>query len=77
MNERQVSLLTGILYTLSAILLLTGAFFTLQKNQSGITWIIAGFMLGTVVSTFDTFRLKKKIRKLEEQLSQYRNGRKA
>ena len=76
MNERQINLLVGILYSLSALFLLAGAFFSLQENQLGVSWIIAGFMLGTVVSTFDTFRLRKKIRKLEEQLRHYQAGKK-
>ena len=76
MNEKQINLLIGILYTLSALLLLAGAFISLQQNQSGLTWIIRGFMLGTVVSLFDTFRLKKKIRHLEQQLRQCQEGSK-
>jgi len=76
MNEKQINLLIGILYTLSALLLLAGAFISLQQNQSGLTWIIGGFMLGTVVSLFDTFRLKKKIRHLEQQLRQCQEGSK-
>jgi high-affinity Fe2+/Pb2+ permease len=76
MNEKQINLLIGILYTLSALLLLAGAFISLQQNQSGLTWIIGGFMLGTVVSSFDTFRLKKKIRHLEQQLRQCQEGSK-
>lgn len=70
MNDKQVNSLIGIFYSISAIAVLIGAFFRLQHYPNGLAILLIGFMLGTVTSFYDTFRLKKKIKRLEEQIKQ-------
>lgn len=70
MNEKQVDSLIGIIYSASAIMVLIGAFFRLQHYPHGHSIMITGFMLGTVNILVDNFRLKKKIKRLEEQIKQ-------
>ncbi len=68
MNDKQVDSLIGIFYGISAIAVLIGAFFKLQHYPNGLAILIIGFILGSVISSYDNFRLKKKIKKLEEQI---------
>ncbi len=68
MNEKQINSLIGIIYNLSAIMVLIGAFFKLQHYPHGLSLLITGFILGTVASTFDNTRLKRKVKRLEEQI---------
>ncbi|WP_372644741.1 hypothetical protein [Ancylomarina sp.] len=70
MNDKQIIKLIGIFYGLSTLLVLMGAFFRLQHYPNGLAILVIGFMIGTATSSFDTFRLKKKIKKLEEQIKQ-------
>ncbi|KOH43183.1 GldL-related protein [Sunxiuqinia dokdonensis] len=68
MNEKRINSLIGVIYNLSAILVIIGAFFKLQHYPHGLSILITGFMLGSIISWADKFRLKKKIKSLEEQL---------
>ena len=70
MTEKQVTSVIGIIYIIAAVMVLAGAFFKLQHYPNGLSILLFGFMLGAVTSSFDTFRLKKKIKRLEEQLNQ-------
>nr|WP_321487604.1 LapA family protein [uncultured Draconibacterium sp.] len=70
MTEKQVTAVIGIFYSIGAVMVLVGAFFRLQHYPNGLSLLFLGFMLGAVTSSFDTFRLKKKIKRLEEQLKQ-------
>ena len=70
MNDKQVNSLIRIFYSVSAIAVLIGAFFRLQHYPNGFTILLIGIMLGTVTSFYDTLRLKKKIKSLEEQIKQ-------
>ncbi len=70
MNDKQVNSLIGIIYSISAIMVLIGAFFRLQHYPNGLVILLIGFILGSLTSSFDTFRLKKKIKSLEEQIKQ-------
>lgn len=70
MTEKQVTSVIGIIYFIAAVMVLAGAFFKLQHYPNGLSILLFGFMLGAVTSSFDTFRLKKKIKRLEEQLNQ-------
>lgn len=67
MNDKQMNTLIKTCYGISAILVLIGAFFRLQHYPNGFIILLIGFMLGTATSIIDTFRLKKKIKKLEEK----------
>lgn len=51
-------------------MVLIGAFFRLQHYPNGLVILLIGFILGSLTSSFDTFRLKKKIKSLEEQIKQ-------
>ncbi|WP_319482874.1 LapA family protein [uncultured Draconibacterium sp.] len=70
MTDKQVTAVIGIFYFTGAVMVLVGAFFRLQHYPNGLSLLFIGFMLGAVSSSFDTFRLKKKIKRLEEQLKQ-------
>ena len=70
MTEKQVTSVIGIIYFIAAVMVLAGAFFKLQHYPNGLSILLLGFMLGAVISSYDTFRLKKKIKRLEEQLDQ-------
>ncbi len=70
MTIKKVDTLVGIFYGLSAVIVLIGAFFKLQHYPNGFTILIIGFILGSITSSVDTFRQKKKIKILEEQLKQ-------
>ena len=70
MTEKQVTAVIGIFYSIGAVMVLVGAFFRLQHYPNGLSILFLGFMLGAVTSSVDTFRLKKKIKRLEEQLKQ-------
>jgi uncharacterized membrane protein len=70
MTEKQVTAVVGIFYSIAAVMVLTGTFLELQHNPNGSSILLYGFMLGTVISWYDTYRLKKKIKSLNEQLNQ-------
>jgi hypothetical protein len=70
MNEKQIKSLIGIIYNISAVIVLIGAFFKLQHYPYGLSIVITGFMLGTGNSWVDNWWLKKKIKRLEEQIKQ-------
>ena len=70
MTDKQVTAVIGIFYSIGAVMVLVGAFFRLQHYPNGLSLLFLGFMLGAVTSSVDTFRLKKKIKRLEEQLKQ-------
>jgi hypothetical protein len=70
MTEKQVTSVIGIFYSIAAVMVISGAFLKLQDYPNGLSLLLLGFMLGTVISSYDTFRLKNKIKRLEEQLNQ-------
>lgn len=70
MTDKHVNTVIGIIYTMAAVLVLIGAFFTIQHYPNGISILVIGFMLGSTISAVETSRLKKKIKRLEEQLKQ-------
>jgi uncharacterized membrane protein YciS (DUF1049 family) len=69
MTDKQVNTTVGILYIIATSLVLTGAFLMLQHHPYGMRILLAGFIAGSLISSFETFRLKKKIKRLEEQLN--------
>lgn len=70
MKETQVNTLLKIIYMLSSVMVLLGAFFKLQHYPHGMTFLLLGFLMGAVCSFYDVGRLKKKNKQLEEQLKQ-------
>lgn len=70
MTDKHVNTGIGIIYTIAAVLVLIGAFFTIQHYPNGISILVIGFMLGSVISAVETSRLKKKIKRLEEEIKQ-------
>jgi putative redox protein len=70
MNEKITNRVINILYTFSAIAVLLGAFFKLQHYPHGNQLVWTGIIVGTIVSVFDTLRLKKIIKTLEERTSE-------
>lgn len=69
MNNKTTDRIISILYSLSATAILLGAFFKIQHYPNGNLLLWGGFIIGTMVSIFDTLRLKKIIKTLEERLS--------
>lgn len=69
MTDKQVNTTVGILYIAAAGLVVAGAFLMLQHHPYGLRILLAGFIAGSLISSFHTSRLKKKIKRLEEQLN--------
>ena len=69
MNRKPIDRIINILYSLSAAAILLGVVFKIQHYPNGNLLLWTGFIVGTIVSTFDTFRLQKIIKTLEERLS--------
>lgn len=65
MNEKKIDQLINIVYSLSTIAVLLGAFFRLQHYPYGIELLWGGFITGTIVSNILIRRLKNTIKKLE------------
>lgn len=70
MNAKNENSIIGIFYAVATIMVLVGAFFKIQHYPNGSSVLIFGFMLGTVTSSFNNYRLKQKIKRLEEQIEQ-------
>jgi len=70
MNEKQINNLMAVFYAISAIFVITGAFLKIQHSPYSFSVLIIGFMSGTVISSLDTYLLRKKIKKLEDQIKQ-------
>lgn len=68
MKEKLVNTIIRIIYIISTLLILAGALFQIQHYAYGSTLFFTGFILGTIVTVLNTIRLKRKNRKLEEQL---------
>ena len=68
MKEKQVNIIIRIIYIISTLLILAGALFRIQHYAYGSTLFFTGFILGMIVTVLNTIRLKRKNRKLEEQL---------
>ncbi|MBE9468267.1 MAG: hypothetical protein IMY72_08105 [Bacteroidetes bacterium] len=67
MNKTQIEKLINILYIISTTVLLVGLFWYLKHYSKGRSFLMIGFMMGTATSFFDNYRLKKRIKELEEQ----------
>ncbi|SHE36699.1 hypothetical protein SAMN05444274_101176 [Mariniphaga anaerophila] len=68
MKDKQLEKLMNVLFGVSALLVLIGAFFKLQHypNGSAILWI--GFISGFVLYNIEIARLKKVIKELEQKI---------
>jgi uncharacterized membrane protein len=67
MNDKSIDRLINILCSLSAIVILLGAFFKLQHYPYGKGMVELGFMAYLVFSSILVGRLKKTIKKLENR----------
>lgn len=70
MTDKQENTAIGRAYALAAILIILGAFFRLQHYPNGLLILFIGLVLGTVTNIYETVRLRKKVKQLEEQLGQ-------
>ena len=70
MTDKQENKAIGMAYAIAAFTILLGAFFRLQHYPNGLLILFIGFVLGTVTNIYDTIRLRKKVKQLEEQLNQ-------
>ncbi|MBE9468440.1 MAG: hypothetical protein IMY72_09020 [Bacteroidetes bacterium] len=59
--------LISVLYILSSIIVLVGAFCKIQHYSNGFTILIFGFMLGTITRFIDDCSLKNNNKKNEEK----------
>jgi hypothetical protein len=69
MKNKQIDLLVGTLYSISTLFVLVGALCRIMHYPNGLTILIVGFLMGAVISSWDNYRLKKRIKSLEEQLN--------
>lgn len=70
MNDKQVNNLLKIFYGIATLMVLTGAYFKIQHYSNGGTILIIGFIMGSIVTSFDITRLKKRNKYLEEKLKE-------
>jgi len=56
--------LINVLYILSLIIVLVGAFCKLQHYSNGFSLLIFGFLLGTITSFIDNFLIKNNNKKI-------------
>lgn len=70
MTDKQQNTASGIIYFIATLIVILGAILRLQHNPHAPLILLSGFVLGTVAGALDTSRLKKKIKRLEEQLNQ-------
>jgi uncharacterized membrane protein len=70
MTDTQVNFAVGIFYSFGAIMVIIGAILKIQHHPNGLLILLIGFIAGSLTSSYETFRLKKKIKQLEEQLNQ-------
>ncbi len=66
----KTNLVINIMYALSTIIVLLGAFLKIMHFTDSLQILIIGFMVGALTSSYDIARLKKKIKQLEEKLKQ-------
>ncbi len=55
-----------LLYGISALLVLTGAFLKLQHLPNGDLFLFTGFISGSLISAFEIHGLKKEVKELEK-----------
>lgn len=70
MTDKQLNSVINIIYAIAVVLVLIGAFFHIQNYPNGFLILIIGFTVGSINSSVDTSRLKKKIKVLEEQIKE-------
>ena len=68
MTEKQTNLIIKIFYIIGAVMIIIGAIFKIQHYPLGNSILIFGFILESMISSYDKSRLEKKIKKLEEQI---------
>ena len=69
MNDTKIDLMIKIFYVIGAITILIGAIFKIQHYQYGNSILIIGFVIESMIFSYDNSRLKKRIKKLEEQIN--------
>jgi len=72
MTDTQTNLIIKIIYIIGAVMIITGAIFKIQHYQYGNSILIFGFVIESITSSYDNSRLKKRIKKMEEQIN-YKN----
>lgn len=66
MNKVQKDRLLRVVYVISALLVLTGAFLKLQHYANGDLFLLTGFISGSLISEFEIYGLKKIIKEFEK-----------
>jgi hypothetical protein len=61
-------LVINILFILSSVTVLAGAYMVIMKFSGGFIVLIIGFTVGTLISTIDNLQKKQDIEELEAQL---------
>ncbi len=68
MTDKHVNAIIRIIYILATMLILAGVIFRMKHFPIGTSLFFIGFFIGSVATIFNTIRLKRKNKKLEEQL---------
>lgn len=66
MKKKNQDILLKFFYAVSALLVLAGALFKLQHFPNGDLMLFAGFISGSIISSVEINRLKRKIKELEK-----------
>ena len=72
MTDTQTNLIIKIIYIIGTLMIITGAIFKILHYQNGYSILIVGFVIEGIISSYDNSRLKKRIKKLEEEIN-YKN----
>jgi len=64
----RTNLIINVMYALSAFTVLLGAFLRIINYTNSNLLIIIGFVAGALTICYDSIRLKRRIKQLEEQL---------
>ena len=64
----RTNLIINVMYALSAFTVLVGAFLRIIHFTNSNLLLIIGFVAGALTTCYDSIRLKRRIKQLEEQL---------
>ncbi len=70
MNDKQINNLIKYFYGISTIMVLVGAYFKIQHYSNGWLLLIVGFIIGSITTSFELTRLKKRNKYLEDKLKE-------
>ena len=69
MTEAQTNLIIRVTYFIGSTMVITGAIFNIQHYKIGNSILIFGFIIGSIAASYENYRLKERVKKLEEQIN--------